>query len=158
MAEAGTVGFPVPMGALAMEVSVTGVVSAAPETVWRLFTDVERWPELNENVHEVRRLDDGPLRVGSEAQIRQPGMPLASWRVTELDPGRSFTWETALRGLTAIGGHTVEPDATGSVITITLGWRGPLAAVVATLMGRRARRSIAMELESFRRGAQAEPG
>ena len=141
-----------------MEVTVTGVASAAPETVWRLFTDVERWPELNENVTEVRRLDDGPLRVGSQAQIRQPGMPLARWRVTELDPGRSFTWETALTGLTAVGGHVVEPGAAGSVITITLGWRGPLAAVVAALMGRRARRSITLELESFRRAAEAGPG
>jgi uncharacterized membrane protein len=141
-----------------MEISVTAVASAPPETVWRLFTDVERWPELNNNVTEVRRLGDGPLRVGSEAQIRQPGMPVARWRVTELDPGRSFTWETALRGLTAVGGHVVEPDAAGSVITITLGWRGPLAPVVATLLGRRARRSITLELESFRRGAEAEPG
>ena len=127
---------------------------AAPEDVWRLFVDVERWPEMTKSVREVRRLDSGPLRVGSEAMVRQPGLPRARWQVTDVAPGRSFTWQTASPGVTVTGDHIVNASGPGSVITITLRLHGPLAGVMGALTSRRARRSIAMEAEGFRRTAE----
>jgi len=131
---------------------VSGPASAAAADVWRLFADVERWPQLNRNVTEVRRVDRGPLQVGSEAVVRQPGLPRARWRVTELEPGRMFVWETSSGGVTSVGVHQVEPAGQGSVITISLRLRGPTARLVGALTGRRIRRSIAMELAGFQRG------
>ena len=78
-----------------MERLFTTQVDAPADDVWRLFVDVERWPELTESMREVSRIDSGPLRLGSEALIKQPGLARARWKVTELEPGRSFTWETA---------------------------------------------------------------
>jgi uncharacterized membrane protein len=137
-----------------MEHQVRTTVDAAPEDIWRLYVDVERWPEISKNTSEVRRLDSGPLQVGSEAMVRQPGLPRARWRVTALDPGRSFTWETASPGLTTAGDHIVEPGEAGSVITIGLRLRGPLAGVTEALLGRRVQRSITMEMEGFRQAAE----
>ena len=131
-------------------------VNAAPEDVWRLYVDVERWPEISRNTREVRRLDSGPFQVGSEAMVRQPGLPRTRWRVTALDPGRSFTWETTSAGLTTAGDHIVEPSEAGSVITIGLRLRGPLAGVTEALLGRRVQRSITMEMEGFRQAAERE--
>ena len=99
---------------LSMEHRVTTAVSAPPEQIWLLFVDVERWPEMTESISEVRRLDSGPLRVGSEAIVKQPRLPRARWRVTELEPGRCFTWETTNGGTTAVGGHTVAASGQGS--------------------------------------------
>jgi uncharacterized membrane protein len=137
-----------------MEHRVTTTVGASADEVYRLFTDVERWPEMTASIREVRRLDSGPIRVGSEAIVRQPSLPPARWRVTELEPGRSFTWETSAAGVTTVGGHVVEQDGERAVITLTLRIHGPLAWLAGALMGGLARKHVGMELEGFRRTAE----
>ena len=102
-----------------MEYRVTATAGASPAQVYRLFIDVERWPELTQSMRSVRRLDDGPIRVGSEAKVSQPRLPSARWRVTELEPDRRFTWQTSAGGVTTVGDHLVEPDGTGPLITLT---------------------------------------
>lgn len=138
-----------------MEYRVTTAVDAAVDEVYQLFTDVERWPEMTASIRAVRRLDSGPLRVGSEAIVRQPRLPAARWQVTELEPGRVFTWETAGPGVTTAGVHVVEPDGQRAVITLTLLQHGPLAWLADAATGRVARRYLSMELEGFRRTAEA---
>jgi uncharacterized membrane protein len=138
-----------------MKHQVTATVGAPPAEVWRLFADVERWPEMTRSMREVRRMDTGPLRVGSEAIVKQPGLPRARWRVTEIEPDRSFTWETSAGGVTTAGGHLVEPNGRGSKITLTLCQHGPLAGVAGLLLGRRARRYVSMELEGFRAASES---
>ena len=56
-----------------------------------------------------RRLGDGPLRLGSRAKIRQPGIPETEYVVTELEPGRSFTWVKTGPGVLTAARHDAEP-------------------------------------------------
>ncbi len=60
--------------------------------------------------------------------------------------------------MTTIGVHAVAADGPGSVITISLGLRGPLAGVVGAVFSRRTQRNITMETEGFRRTAESERG
>lgn len=138
-----------------MEYHLTTECAAPPEQVWPLFVDVERWPELTKSVREARRADSGPLRVGSEAILKQPRLPRARWRVTELDPGHSFTWENKSGGVTGVGSHVVVADGPGSKITIGLRLHGPLARLVYAFTARQSRRYLAMEIEGFRRTAES---
>jgi uncharacterized membrane protein len=138
-----------------VEHRVTAIAEAPAEEVWRLFVDVERWPEMTRSLREVRRVDSGILRVGSEAIVRQPRLPRARSRVTALEPGRSFTWETTAPGVTTAGDHFVEADGQRAVITLTLRQHGPLARLTDAVMGRLARTYLSMELEGFRRGAES---
>jgi uncharacterized membrane protein len=138
-----------------MEHRVTATVAAPTDAVWRLFIDIERWPEMSASILEVRRTDSGPVQVGSEAIVRQPGLIRARWRVTEIEPGRSFIWETKVAGVTAVGGHLVEPDGDHAMITLTLRQYGPLAPLMAALTSRLTKKNIALELEGFRRTAES---
>ena len=138
-----------------MEHRISATASAAPSDVWRLFTDVERWPELTESITALHRLDGGPLAVGSEVQLKQPAFPPTRWRVTELQPGRSFAWESVSGGMTTVGDHIVEPHGDGSLITLTLRTHGPMSGLLSVLLGRRSLRYITMELDGFRRAAEA---
>jgi uncharacterized membrane protein len=134
---------------------VTAAADAPADIVWDLFMDVARWPQMTRSIEQVRGLDDGPLRVGSQVVIKQPRLSPARWTVTELQPGRSFFWETTSRGVTTVGGHIVEPRAQGATITLTLRQHGPLAPLARALLGRRTRRYVSMELEGFRRTAES---
>ena len=134
-----------------MYLQLSADVNAAPSEVWSKFVDVERWPQFIESFDEIRRLDDGPFGMGSEAMVKQPGLPRARWRVTELEPERVFTWASSGRSLTTAGEHVVEANGSGSTIRLAIRVTGPLAGLTGALFGRRARRSLAMELDGFRR-------
>jgi hypothetical protein len=57
--------------------------------VFAVLHDVERWPEWT--MTAVKKMDDGPLVVGSKVRVRQPKLLPAVWLVTELDENRAFT-------------------------------------------------------------------
>jgi uncharacterized membrane protein len=107
---------------------VTVEIAAPPQHVWEVLIDVERWSEWTETVTSVKRLDDGPLRLGSRATINQPKIPETGYVVTELHPGRSFTWVADSPGVTITARHDVEAlPGGGSRVTLAVeqgGWLG----------------------------------
>jgi hypothetical protein len=120
------------------------------------MTDVGRWPEWTESVTEVRRLDDGEFRVGSQARIEQPGLRPATWTVEAIDPGMSFTWSTAAPGVRVTAVHRITTVADGSVeVELTVVTSGMLAALAARKYGAMTQRYIEMEAAGLRRTCEA---
>ena len=136
-----------------MHLQLSADVTASPSEAWAKTIDVERWPDFIESHQEVRRIDDGPINLGSEAWVKQPGLPRAQWQVTVFEPERVFTWASSSGLVTTSGEHLIEPRASGTGCTLRLAIRttGPLAFLADALFGRRAKRSLATELEGFRR-------
>ena len=104
--------------------SITTDIAAPAERVWRVMSETDRWHEWTPSVIRIRRLGRGPLGVGSRALIRQPKFPPALWKITAIEPGRSFTWVSGAPGLRVIARHSVEPTATGSKATLSLQLHG----------------------------------
>jgi uncharacterized protein YndB with AHSA1/START domain len=113
-----------------VEQSTTVEIAAPPERVWEVMADVERWSEWTDSVTMVRRLDEGPLRAGARAKVNQPRIPETEYVVTELEPGRSFTWVATAPGVLTTARHTIEPLAEGgSRVRLSVeqaGWLGSL--------------------------------
>jgi uncharacterized membrane protein len=131
-------------------------VSAAAQTVFDTYVDVEHWPSWTSTVTRVELVDKGPLRVGTRARVEQPKLPVAIWQVTALVPGREFTWVSRSRGVETTGVHRVTPltDST-SRVTAIIDQTGPLARVGGLLAGRLIRRYLRTEVEGIKAYCEA---
>jgi uncharacterized membrane protein len=137
-----------------MEWTHTQTIDAPVDVVWQLSTDVTDWPSYMPTVRSVERLDEGPLRFGSRARIKQPGQRTAVWEVMSIEPGREFSWRSKRRGMSLTGIHRVVPDGRGSRNTLTIQMTGPLAPVMGLLLGPLMRRVLRTENACFRARAE----
>ena len=135
--------------------SLSIVISAVRERVWQVITDVESWPQWTTSMTTVKRLDDGPLRVGSRARIKQPGLPNLVWQVTDISDGDEFTWVTRTAGVDATGHHRLDETPDGVRLTLSLTWTGIFAGVVAAMAGRQTRKYLALETAGAKARAEA---
>ncbi|MFF5291204.1 SRPBCC family protein [Paractinoplanes globisporus] len=129
------------------------VISAPPSVVWRLTTDVERWPSFMPTVQQLTRLEAGELRVGSTARVKQPGQTAAVWTVTRLTPTTEFTWETRRMGLRMIGRHLLAPEGDGTRNTVSIEVTGRGAGLFSAFFGGLIARVIQQENAAFARAS-----
>lgn len=133
------------------------VIAATPDTVWSIYADVERWPSWTASVRRVELLDGATsLSIGARARITQPRLPRVVWTVTELDPGRSWTWRAGGPGATTVASHDVEPHADGTIVRSTIAQHGLVGAVIGRLTRRLTTRYLALEAEGLRRRAESD--
>jgi uncharacterized membrane protein len=120
-------------------------INAAPDAVFAVMSDVERWPEWTASVTSVKRLDAGSFAVGSRARIRQPKLPPALWTVSAIEPGHSFTWISKGPGILVTAHHSVEPRAGGSHVSLSIRYHGVFAKILAWMTKDINQRYLAME-------------
>lgn len=137
-----------------MTIEVTTTIDATPGEVWAILMDVERWPEWTPTMKSVRRLQDGPLGLGATARISQPRLPAATWKVTSFEPLHQFAWEAALFGGQMVGGHRVEPEGSGTKLTLTLDRRGGLLGVIGWMFDGTARGYATQEAAGLKARAE----
>ncbi|MFJ2740594.1 SRPBCC family protein [Streptomyces sp. NPDC087440] len=61
------------------------VVHAPLHTIWKLQTDVARWPSWQPGITDVKRLDHGPFRAGSAFRWTTPIPPNPQTPATSLE-------------------------------------------------------------------------
>ena len=130
-------------------------IAAPPGVVWAVMNDVARWPEWTPSVRSVEVCEPGPLRVGFAARLQVRGMPAATWVVTELTEGRSFTWVTRTPGARSVASHAIEPGTNGCVVTLAVEVRGFGAVLLRPLVARASRRNLRLEAEGLKQRAES---
>jgi uncharacterized membrane protein len=132
-------------------------VAAPARQVFDVYADVERWPDWTASVTSIERLDEGPLRVGSRARVRQPWLPTTVWEVTELVPGERFSWVARGPGVVTTGIHIArDTDRAGvTEVTAALEQGGPLGAVLGLLSRRLTRRYLDLEVRGIKQRCEA---
>ena len=124
-----------------------GVAIDAPANlVWEVFSDVERWPEWTTSVTRLVALDGPGLVVGKRFEIKQPRMPKLVWEVTDVAPGKSWTWvQRSPGGLTTASHDVTALSESRTRVRQQLDQRGPVGALVGLLMRRMTRRYLDLE-------------
>ncbi len=133
-----------------MKFSVSIDIPAPVERVWQVMSDTDRWHEWTPSIVSVKRLGGKPFAVGMRALIRQPKFPPALWKVTRIDPGRSFTWVSVAPGLRVTGDHQIEPTAEGSRATLSLALDGIFGDAFGRMTKKITERYLAMEARGLR--------
>ena len=126
-------------------------IDAPPHLVWEVFSDVQRWPEWTESVTSLVGRDGSDLAVGKRFAIKQPGMSKLVWKVTEIDPGSSWTWAQRSPGVLVTARHWVTAQPGGrTLVRQQLDQRGVLGALVGRLMAKKTRRFLELEAQGLK--------
>lgn len=137
-----------------MDFETTVDISARPDTVWSVISDVEHWHEWTPSIRGIRLLDQGPLRLGSRAIVRQPKFPPAMWKVTAIDPGHSFTWVSGTPGMRVHATHAVANAQNGSRARLSLQFQGVFGQLLAKLTEARTREYLGYEAAGLKRRSE----
>lgn len=139
-----------------MTVEYTIDIASPPDHVWKVFSDIERWPEWTASMNNVQRLESTPFGDGSQARISQPRLPTMIWKVTRFEPGHGFVWETRAWGAHTVAEHWIEPNGNGgSTVVLKVVQNGPLVPIFAPLMSRMTRRYVEMEARGLKRRSES---
>lgn len=118
---------------------------AAPDEVWKVWTDVSRWPEWDVS-KEIAQLD-GPFEPGARGWAKQRGNLGGSFTITVVDAGRRWVTECPVPLGKVIFDHLLEPVAGGQVRLVKKaeveGGTGPLIRLLAPKMRRDTEESLA---------------
>lgn len=138
-----------------MRLTKTVTTPADLDSAWIAITDVTAWPRWTASVSDVQMIDDGPLRKGSRARVKQPGMQPLTWSVTELTDRAEFTWVTDSPGVHTIGRHKLDRNEDGTTrITVELEQTGPLAGVINLFIGKRTERYLGLEAAGLKAASE----
>jgi uncharacterized membrane protein len=133
------------------------LIDAGAADVWSIYSDVERWPEWTPSVRKSAYVAGHELVVGSRVRIEQPKLPKAQWEVTEVEPGRSWTWVATGPGVRTTATHTLEPvDAGTTRVHQTIEQRGPLGAVIARVYGKLTRDYLHLEATRLKQRCETD--
>jgi Polyketide cyclase / dehydrase and lipid transport len=122
---------------------------ADPGEVWKVWTDVSRWPEWDVS-KEIARLD-GPFQSGVSGWAKQRGNLGGSFTITAVDDGRRWVTECPMPMGKVIFEHLIEPEGEGRVRLVkrveVQGAFGSLLRLIAPRM----RREITESLGNLKR-------
>jgi uncharacterized protein YndB with AHSA1/START domain len=133
-----------------LEFKTTTDIPAPPNRVWQVMSDVDHWHEWTPSITKVQRLRGAPLEVGTKALVRQPKLPPALWKVTAIEPGKSFTWVSSAPGLRVVGYHAVAPTPGGTRATLSLQLHGVFSGIFARMTRAITERYLAFEAKGLK--------
>jgi uncharacterized membrane protein len=138
-----------------MRYEQTAKAAATTDQAWAALRDVTDLPRWTKSMTSVEPLDGADLRIGNRYRIRQPGLPVIVWTVSEVRDGEAFTWEARSPGVHTVAFHRLAANPDGSTqITIGLDQTGPLAGVVRVLTAARTRRYLVMEAAGLKAASE----
>jgi len=126
---------------------------AEPDAVWKVWTDVARWPEWDVS-KEIARLD-GPFQPGVCGWAKQRGNLGGSFTITAVEAGRRWVTECPVPLGKVVFDHVLEPVAEGRVRVVKrVGVQGGSAPLILLFVPRM-RREITESLAALQRRLSA---
>jgi hypothetical protein len=87
------------------------VVSAAPATIWKFFSDVARWKDWNAGIEKIEI--HGPFQNGTSFTMQPPGQDSLTSTLLEVKLNERFTDETVVDETRVLVSHELVPIEAG---------------------------------------------
>lgn len=126
--------------------------TAPAERIWQLWTDVAGWPRWDTALVAARL--DGPFALGAQGRLHSKGSPTSTFRIVELEPGRSYTFAVLLPLAELRVRRVLAPAPAGTRYTHTVSFVGPLGWLFGLLLGRQFQTMLPGVMERLRQLAQ----
>jgi uncharacterized protein YndB with AHSA1/START domain len=108
--------------------------TATREAIWRIWSDVERWPAWNADLERAEL--SGPFAAGSAITMYQRGGDVIELRIAEASEPEAFVDQADLGEVVVRTTHRLEPSEGGRVrVTYRLEITGPAADSIGPQMG-----------------------
>jgi len=107
--------------------------TAAPEVLWRHWSDVAAWPKWNQGIEEIQI--DGPFAVGTTFTMTPPGEEPITLRLVEIVPQERFTDEMDAGDFVVRTVHRLELGAGMTRVVYRTELTGPAADQVGPQIG-----------------------
>ena len=105
-----------------MQVRVSSVVAAPPETTFAVAVAIAHWPDIIGAIERVEVLTPGPVTVGTrfrETRTMFGRSTTQEMTVAELDPPRRLVLTAHNHGTNYRAEHLFEPAGNGTRLTLT---------------------------------------
>lgn len=131
--------------------------SASPETLWRIWSQPESWPEWNPDVEEVKL--NGPFAAGTSGTMRTKRGGSHPIRLESIEHGKSFELEAAaIPGAKFHFRCAIEALASGgSRLSQSIGMTGGMAWLYGPMMGGKIAQSFEPILKGLADKAESSP-
>lgn len=131
-------------------------INASPAQVWTILADVAHWKDWTPTVKSFEWVEGDTLAVGAKARLDLEGAGKGIWTVTNIDEGRSFSWENHTKGVRTVGGHVVDARDGGSRVTLILEQSGFMATLLKPMIARVSNRNLPIEAAGLKRASEAK--
>jgi|GEM_PF-1696256 len=128
-------------------------IQAPVDLVWRLHTDVARWPSWQPDVEAVQV--DGPLVPGASFRWRTHGLDVTSTVYAVDAPGR-ILWGGPAQGITGVHEWTFTAEGGATVVRTAESWEGDPVRADAENLRAALDASLGSWLERLRDVAEAK--
>jgi uncharacterized protein YndB with AHSA1/START domain len=133
---------------------VTAETTAAPETVFRLWADVDGWSDWDDDIEWASL--EGPFENGSRGRFKPRGVHAGDFELVNVVPNSSYTVAQRIPLTKLRFDHELAPAEGGrTTITQRVIMSGPLSPLWARIIGPRMQRNFPGVVERMARAAEA---
>ena len=126
-------------------------ITADPETVWEVLTDLEGWPSWNPDVSAVAL--DGGLREGGTFRWKAGRATITS-TIQQVERPSLIGWTGKTTGIDAVHVWRLEPHDGGTLVRTEESWQGLLVRVIRGSMRKSLQKAVDGGLDHLKTEAE----
>ncbi len=136
-----------------MQVEHRIAIAASPETVFRIYEDVQNWHTWDPDTKQA--VLDGPFRVGSRGRITPPKGMSVPMLLTQVVPGRCFTVESKIPLFRMVFEHELVPVPGATEVVHRVTFSGLLSFVLGPMLSKQLNAGLPVTLRKLKTRAES---